>query len=367
MTKPKKIVLKNGVKWEVYFCVNGKGSKRDRRRFDKKIDAEYFLKNFNYRQSEEERALAQRQSDSKARTLESEAQYWMKIRGREISLSHLKRVKGILKSLLADYGDYSVLDINNSFLAELRNKLAARGLAPATINRWTNVLTTIVNFSFKHNRIASNPCSGFGLLNEFREEIFFWERDSVSHFLEFANSKYSKESGRRWAYVVYLLALNTGLRAGEIWGLKVKDVSFTRKYISIERQFLDRERMISSTKGKNIRKVPCNKLLALEIKELIRTSNLGKEDFLFSSEAGTPFSHANFRNRYFLVDLKESDVPVIRFHSLRHTALTLMVENGISLKVVQSIAGHADITTTMKYVHLLGNSIEEVASSFVLS
>jgi len=44
-----------------------------------------------------------------------------------------------------------------------------------------------------------------------------------------------------------------------------------------------------------------------------------------------------------------------------------MVESGINLKVVQSIAGHADIQTTMKYVHLLGDGIENVAQNFVLS
>lgn len=57
----------------------------------------------------------------------------------------------------------------------------------------------------------------------------------------------------------------------------------------------------------------------------------------------------------------------IRFHDLRHTALSQLVEAGINLKVVQSIAGHADIKTTTKYVHLLGDSISNVAESFSLS
>ena len=52
---------------------------------------------------------------------------------------------------------------------------------------------------------------------------------------------------------------------------------------------------------------------------------------------------------------------------MRDTALTLMVEAKINLKVVQSIAGHSDIQTTMGYVHLLASNIEEVSQSFSLS
>jgi site-specific recombinase XerD len=68
-----------------------------------------------------------------------------------------------------------------------------------------------------------------------------------------------------------------------------------------------------------------------------------------------------------MADLEACGATPIRFHDLRHTALTLMVESGINLKVVQSIGGHADIKTTRKYVHLLGDSIEKVAKNFSLS
>jgi len=94
---------------------------------------------------------------------------------------------------------------------------------------------------------------------------------------------------------------------------------------------------------------------------------LKKEDLVFQTQVGSAISHGNFRIRYFQPDVLEAGANSIRFHDLRHTALTLMVESGINLKVVQSIAGHADIKTTMKYVHLLGNSIENVAKNFSLS
>jgi integrase len=195
----------------------------------------------------------------------------------------------------------------------------------------------------------------------------FWERDEVSSFLSFANDKYSRDESMRWVYIVYLLALNTGLRAGEIWGLKVKDVSFDRGTIVIERQLLSKERVVAPTKGKNIRKVPCNHLLKDELLSLIENKQLTSGSFLFQSSNNRPIYHSNFRNRFFQLDLRDSGVKCIRFHDLRHTALTLMVESKINLKVVQSIAGHSDIQTTMRYVHLLASNIEEVSEIFILS
>ncbi|MEX0799519.1 MAG: hypothetical protein WD025_08740, partial [Bacteriovoracaceae bacterium] len=165
MTKAKKVHAKSGIKWEVCIYTNGKGSKRIKRRFDRKVDADYFIKNFS---SLKNKSFVR--EEKVVRTFKTEAKFWLSVRGEEISPSHLVRVRGILTYLLPEFGDYPLERINNSFLADLRRELMSRSLKPATINRWTNVLTTIVNFSFKHNRIESNPCFGFGLLTEFREE-----------------------------------------------------------------------------------------------------------------------------------------------------------------------------------------------------
>lgn len=51
----------------------------------------------------------------------------------------------------------------------------------------------------------------------------------------------------------------------------------------------------------------------------------------------------------------------IRFHDLRHTAATLMLSHGVDIKSVQEILGHENITTTMIYVHMLGNRIKEIS------
>jgi site-specific recombinase XerD len=90
-------------------------------------------------------------------------------------------------------------------------------------------------------------------------------------------------------------------------------------------------------------------------------------DFVFTNNKGTPICHNNFRSRIFALDIIESKVRKIRFHDLRHTALTIMVDSGINIKTVQFIAGHKDITTTMKYVYLLGDSLTDVTKNFQIN
>lgn len=87
---------------------------------------------------------------------------------------------------------------------------------------------------------------------------------------------------------------------------------------------------------------------------------------LFITEQGTAVDHNNFKNRVFKKDVKASGLREIRFHDLRHTALTIMVKKRVLLPVIQKIAGHKDIKTTMRYVHVMGKDIEEIGAMMSL-
>jgi len=82
------------------------------------------------------------------------------------------------------------------------------------------------------------------------------------------------------------------------------------------------------------------------------------------NEERKPICHENFVKRKFLNDQNEWGRRRIRFHDLRHTAATLMVSHGIDIKTVQEICGHSDIKTTLKYVHLVGSKMANVAKEF---
>lgn len=286
------------------------------------------------------------------------------------SVKTVDRVSDIMSKLLPIIGEVPISEMTPSFLSRLRSKLIMEKvlvgknggkIKNSSVNRWLGMVTTVLNFSVGHQRIAYNPSVGFKKLKEISEEMDYWTKKECSEFLRFADKKYPSGSERRWVYCAYLLVLNTGLRAGELWGLKEADLK-DEGCILVERQWLDRKNKFTPTKGKKGRKVPYPDSVQAEIEEMLAFREEGGVfKTLFFNSIGNPVDHPNFMRRNFRKDVIESEVREIRFHDLRHTALTLMVAGGLDIRTVQEIAGHSDIKTTMRYVHLLGESIKNAA------
>ena len=86
-----------------------------------------------------------------------------------------------------------------------------------------------------------------------------------------------------------------------------------------------------------------------------------ENDLIFPSTIGTPWDHRNMF-KYYKIYLKRAGLPDLRFHDLRHTAATLMLQAGVHPKVVQERLGHSDISLTLNtYSHVLPSMQEEAA------
>ncbi len=367
----KKITTKNKeIKWEVYLRLDGRGSSRVRRRFDKKIEAENFVKEFHKEQLD--RIQNPTQSGSLlSRLFKDEAEYWFTSARVKFSSGHLIRMESIYRDILPKYGHLTIDKFTPEFLTRYQSQEKARGLENSTINRNIQIFTSVLNHSAKHRRIPYNPCFGHSKLKEDQYEMMYWEKSEAVSFLKFADKKYPKGHPDRWVFVVYLTALNTALRAGEIWGLKPMDISEDGLKITIRRQYNRVTLVYAITKGNKIRVVPCNPELRNELKDLISSRKITLDEPLFMNQNRKPISHDNFIKREFAQDLKEwtkeSQGKKIRFHDLRHTATTLFISAGIDIKTVKEICGHSDISTTMNYVHMVAGSVENVAKTFSIS
>lgn len=353
----KKVTTKDGnTKWEVRYYTNGRGSKRTARRFDTKADAEAHM---------QERTLEVRQLrlaqmggvSFEETTFRKEAEYWLEVQGPKFSPGHLKRSRAVLKKFLPRFGDLSPNAFQPMLLAKMQSELLKSGLRPATVNRDLEVITAILNFSTKYRRIPFNPAVGFGKLPMVRDDFKFWEREEAASFLAFVDRKYPFGTSERWVYVAYFLALNTGLRAGEIWGLKPADIKQNGELLHIQRQFDRVEDTFRPTKGKENRHVPCNPVLLRELRAVISNGKSRAFETIFHNEQGNPICHDNFKNRRFGPDVTEWGGKRTRFHDLRHTAITFMIAGGLDLRTVQEIAGHKDIKTTMNYAHVLAETV----------
>lgn len=360
----RKIVTKTGlIKWEIRYHRDGRGSKRVAFRFNTKADAETHLAE----QISEKRKVVlglEPVCENRDTTFQDEAQFWLEHRAKFFSPSHQKRVSGILNELLPEIGSLPPKALHAGRLAQIQSDQLSKGAKPATVNRKTEVLVAILNFSARSRRIPYNPAVGFQKLKLERDDMLFWERFEVEKFLNFTNKQYPEGSESRWIYVVYLLALNTGLRAGEIWGLLSEDLKRDGRVLHIQRKWDRVIHAFGSTKGKRARLVPCNEEVRRELFKLMEKRSRSETIFLRTDRK--PICHDDFANRIFERDVDLAGVKKIRFHDLRHTATTLMIASGLDLKTVKEICGHKNIQTTMNYVHMLGDSIINTAENFVL-
>lgn len=360
-----RVKTKNGeMKWEVRFHLNGRGSPRVRRRFDRKVDADEFVMN-ELGQARTRKALGVTH-DTRDTTFASEAEVWLAGKSPTFSPSHLKRVKGVLSELLPEFGRLKASTVNSAILAHFVTSQKNLGLSNATINRKIEVVRAILNYSYANRRLTVNPAVGYPKLPNEVGEIDFWEVREATEFLGFADAKYPIGSANRWVYAVYLLALNTGMRAGEIWGLRAGDLQKS-ELILVERQFDRVSKSFRPTKGKKARYVPCNEMLRRELDGISGGNRNETGCTLFRSVTGGPVCHEVFVSTWFKEDTVGAGVRPIRFHDLRHTAITHMVDHRLDVKTVQAIAGHKDISTTMRYVHLVGDRIKQAARTFCIS
>ena len=179
------------------------------------------------------------------------------------------------------------------------------------------------------------------------------------------DSNYQKEL----AYAAVLLALNTGMRLGEVLGLKWIDIDFKANVVNVQRSLVSTRAkgMIfeePKTKGSK-RKIPIpakvTKALECYEEEQQRYSDLlgdkfkNTEGLVFANLWGHPLNNSNFTGRYFkklaaYVGLDKS----FSFHDLRHTHATMLLSKGVNIKVISERLGHCKIQMTLDtYSHLM--------------
>ncbi len=157
---------------------------------------------------------------------------------------------------------------------------------------------------------------------------------------------------------LYILAVTTGMRQGEILGLQWKDLDLSEGTLRVNRTVFGG--VISPPKtNKSKRVIKLSKVAIHKLLEHKRTQN-GSE-WVFSTKSGTPISCYNLINRSWKPLLEKASLPSRRFHDLRHTCATLLLSKNVHVKIVQELLGHADIGITLNtYSHCLPNLQGEV-------
>ena len=165
---------------------------------------------------------------------------------------------------------------------------------------------------------------------------------------------------------LWILAFTTGMREGELLGLKWEDIDLTSAKLSIRRSLKrtpDNRLVLGPTKTRgSVGVVPLTSMAVESLRrrraaQAAERLRLGEtwddQDLVFTNRVGRPINPSNLLLREFYPLLERAGVAHIRFHDIRHTVATLLMEQGVDTKVVSNLLRHADVGITQNlYQHV---------------
>lgn len=252
-------------------------------------------------------------------------------------------------------------------IAACYGDLLAKGLAPRTVQYAHAVLHRALDQAVRWNPVARNPTDAVDAPRPQRKEITVLTAEQAQRFLGAA------EVDR--LHALYVLALMTGMRQGELLGLRWQDVDLAAGSLSVRRTLVRTSQGWSwaepkTAKGRRTIALPDLAVEALrqhrvrQLEERLRAGGLWDDlDLVFPNHTGRPLERQNVVKRSFRPLLARAGLPAIRFHDLRHSAATLLLSLGEHPKVVQERLGHSTIGVTMDtYSHVLPDMQRKAAS-----
>jgi integrase len=251
-------------------------------------------------------------------------------------------------NLIFDLGEDRKLEtIQPKHVEAYRDRLLREGrLSSRTINKRLTMIHGIFNRAIKVWNLHANPADGIEKVPERRSgDIDVLRPDEVRQLVAAAATEQDA--------TLYLTASFTGLRFGELAALRWADIDWQRDLIHVRRG-LSRRRIEEPKSGK-VRSVPMVQEVAQALATLgQRELWIGDDDLVLVSSTGNHIDHSA-AYREFKAALRRGGLRSIRFHDLRHSFGSLAVQ-AFPLSDVQAWMGHADIQTTMRYVHYVPKS-----------
>ncbi len=233
-----------------------------------------------------------------------------------------------LKKLTEHFKDVELREITPMMIEQFKKSRLKAGNAKSTCNRYLALMKKMFNMAIEEGYLEENAVSKVKLYSEhdnLRERIL----------TEKEQERLIRSCSEAIRPIV-VVALNSGMRIGEILSLRWNQIDFASNRIRVEK-----------TKSDRVRFVPINSVLREEL-ECLRSKN-GHEPYLFfNAQTQKPILRMD---KSFKSACRRAEIEGLRFHDLRHTFASRLIEKGADIETVKELLGHYSIITTQRYTH----------------
>jgi integrase len=272
----------------------------------------------------------------------------------------------ITKHIIPFLGTITLQDLSLVKIEKFYADLVQSGVGTRTIRICHNILHKSLEKALRYGLVTHNPAHGAALPRYTHSEMQVLDQTQVGQFLIAAQSS---------SYcALFHLAITTGMRQGELFGLKWPDLQWLTGTLHIQRQvqrvsgqgwsFVEPKTKAGRRTiklGEGTIQILREHRAQQEIQKVKAGQSWQENDLIFPNEVGDPGDPSNLR-KDFQKTLARAGLSLIRFHDLRHTAASLLLNNNVPLIVVSKMLGHTKPSITMDiYGHLYHESQGEAA------
>lgn len=309
--------------------------------------------------------FAENKSPRKNITVTQYIENWLELKKEELKPKTLLNYKQHLYNhVIPEIGKLKIADITSDNIKKVMRRLENKNITGATALRHFRTMSSLFQNAVYDGYLEINPVRQVKPPSTIKKESEFYDIDTIRILIE----ELKKEDFP--TAVPLSIAINTGLRRGEIIALTWDDIEFQNKRISVNKSccYVDGiQTRVSPKTSNSTRYVPMTK----QLMQLLSNAKLSAktENVCEYNGAWMKYHHTSDLLKYFIDKIKTQEIykqfPNITYHKLRHTMATILIKNGVGVRDISAILGHAQTSTTLNiYSHSFLKSQEEAITIF---